>query len=65
MNGTRRLRRGRELQRSLTLLHVFLLASAVVCATGHTAAPRSLEAATEDVSPETFAPDAGGVLVPA
>jgi putative nucleotidyltransferase with HDIG domain len=30
--GMRRLRRGRELERSLTLLRVFLLASAVLCA---------------------------------
>ena len=30
--GKRRLRRGRELERSLTLLRVFLLASAVICA---------------------------------
>ena len=32
MDGTRRLRRRRELERSLTLLRVFLLASAVICA---------------------------------
>ena len=30
--GMRRLRRGRELERSLTLLRVFLLASALICA---------------------------------
>jgi HD-GYP domain-containing protein (c-di-GMP phosphodiesterase class II) len=30
--GKRRLRRGRDLQRSLTLLHVFLVASAAICA---------------------------------
>jgi hypothetical protein len=30
--GMRRLRRGRELERSLTLLRVFLLASALLCA---------------------------------
>ena len=30
--GKRRLRRGRDLERSLTLLRVFLLASAVICA---------------------------------
>jgi HD-GYP domain-containing protein (c-di-GMP phosphodiesterase class II) len=32
VHGTGRLRRGRELERSLTLLRVFLLASAVICA---------------------------------
>ena len=30
--GKRRLRRGRDLERSLTLLRIFLLASALICA---------------------------------
>jgi putative nucleotidyltransferase with HDIG domain len=32
VDALRRLRRGRDLERSLTLLHVFLLASALICA---------------------------------
>ncbi|HEU5477626.1 MAG TPA: HD-GYP domain-containing protein [Gaiellaceae bacterium] len=32
MDGKRRLRRGRDLERSLTLLRIFLLASALICA---------------------------------
>jgi len=69
MSGMRRLRRGRELERSLTLLRVFLLASAVICAAAGIALgwmlSHSLTAEALDAEQTALARYVDGVVGPA
>src|ERR1700758_3604048 len=66
--GMRRLRRGREVERSLTLLHVFLLASAVLCASAGVALgwilSHSLTAEALDAEQTALARYVDGVVGP-
>jgi putative nucleotidyltransferase with HDIG domain len=66
--GKRRLRRGRDLERSLTLLRVFLLASALICAGAGVALglmlSRSLTAEALDAEQTALARYAEGVVRP-
>jgi HD-GYP domain-containing protein (c-di-GMP phosphodiesterase class II) len=69
MHGMRRLRRRRELERSLTLLRVFLLASAVICAAAGVALgwmlSHSLTAEALDAEQTALARYVDGVVGPA
>jgi putative nucleotidyltransferase with HDIG domain len=69
VEARRRLRRGRELERSLTLLRVFLLASALICAGAGVALgsmlSRSLKAEALDAEKTALARYVGGVVEPA
>jgi HD-GYP domain-containing protein (c-di-GMP phosphodiesterase class II) len=69
MSGMRRVRRGRELERSLTLLRVFLLASAVICAAAGVALgwmlSHSLTAEALDAEQTALARYVDGVVGPA
>jgi putative nucleotidyltransferase with HDIG domain len=69
VEARRRLRRRRELERSLTLLRVFLLASALICAGAGVALgsmlSRSLKAEALDAEKTALARYVGGVVEPA